>query len=98
MTEGHTHYNRRQFYIVFGLKYRSNERTDPERIKLAKIPELDNQEIRNEKIRKEGLVNRTEMSTSRRLAENLYVNQAADGELPGMTSQDLSASQNQQIS
>lgn len=98
MTKGHTHYNRRQSYIVFGLKYRSNERREPERIKLAKIPELDNQEIRNENIRKEASVNRAEMSTSKRLDENLCVNQAADRELPEMTSQELSASQNQQIS
>jgi hypothetical protein len=38
---------------VLGLKYKSNERTDPERIKLAKIPELGDQEVGNEKIRKE---------------------------------------------
>jgi hypothetical protein len=82
VTEGHTHYNGRQFYIVLRLKYRSNEQTDPERIKLAKIPEVDDQEVGNAKIRKKVSLNRAEMSTSRRLAENLCVNQAADRELP----------------
>jgi len=56
VTEGHTHYNGRQFYIEFGPKYRSNERTDPECTKLAEIPELENQDIGNEKIRKEASV------------------------------------------
>ena len=65
---------------------------------MAKIPEVDDHEVGNAKIRKEVSVNRAEMSTSRRLAENLCDIQAADRELPEMTWQELSTSQNQQIS
>jgi hypothetical protein len=66
---------------VSGLKYTSNEQTQTERIKLARIPELDNEEAGNEKIQKDASVNRAEMFTSKRLAENLCVNRAADREL-----------------